>query len=265
MSEHRIIEIDPDDGITPDSNRPIRDEDIVELLEDMRANGQQFPGQGAPHATLPRKYVVSCGNKRKRCCKLLNIPFRLEVLDRPYLPGEVVQFSIGDHLKRKNPDVFELSHEVTAFKLERKIATWAEVAEELRLTPPTLSRILGVKRYTEELRAMTNGLCGTTIQIIGKLETHDMMRQALAFASSPDDKGNLPSKSQVELFIKRLKGTKRGRKPKCLSIKIEGRTATIELKPGDKGEQIGIFGEALTKRVAKYRDIPAETLGFLST
>ncbi len=260
-----VLDLDPDVGDPPPGNRAVADDELAELLESMRREGQLVSGIASRHPTEPGRHIRAAGNRRARCCQLLGIPWRAEFIDRVLTPRELIRIRVGENVHRKNPSPFELCEDVTAMMREGGFGTWAEVAAELALSPATISRITTVRRYTPEQRERAKLVVPTVCWLIAPLMPQERER-ALAYATTPDERGALPTKDQVTLFIKReIKGQRRrGRGPRALKGKFDGRAFQIQLKDRDEAGALAEWLKALGARVAKGgQELPLEGVAFL--
>ena len=265
MSENVIRDFDPADCITPDDNRPVNDSDLAELLPSIRTDGQLVPGIVCPHPTLPKKFLVAAGNLRKRCCEILGIPFRAELIDRSLKRAEFIRIRVKENVLRKNPSPFSLCMDVCDYREERGLETWMEVGAELNLRPATMSRITSVRRIPAELRPLAEQVCPSVCWLIAPLKDLGAMQRAFDFATRPGPDGKLPTRDAMLRFIETLKGKKRPKiaKPRYLKGRIDGRPVQIGIMSDDTTDAVIEFLKGLASRLSKYRDLPPDNLGSL--
>jgi hypothetical protein len=265
MSEQLIREFDPADCKTADGNRLINDSDLAGLLSSMRSDGQRVPGLNCLHPALPGKYLTIAGNGRKRCCEILGIPFRAELIDRPLKHYEIIRIRVPEHVHRKNPSPFDLCRDVCDYKEERGLKTWTEVGADLSLPAVTMSRIISVRRIPSELRPLAEQVCPSVCWLIAPVKNPDAMKRAFDFAARPGPDGKLPSRDAMAKFIDTLKDKKRPKtaRPRILKGSIDGRPIQIGIMPDDSTDAVIEWLKALASRLGKYRDLPPDNLGSL--
>jgi ParB/RepB/Spo0J family partition protein len=266
-NEKRVVDLAPADCISPEDNRRISDDDLAELLSSIDKEGQLVAGIVGLHPTVPGKYLVAAGNRRKRVCEILGIPFRAEVIDRVLSRTEIIRIRVGENVHRKKPSPFELCKDVSDYMEEKKLRTWAEVGRELSLVPVTLSRITSVKRIPADLRELAERVVPSVCWLIAALPNTDAMHKAFAYATTPIGNGTetrLPTREQVEKFLDQFRQKKtRGPKPKLIKGEVEGRTIAFSVEKDETGETLIEWFQTVKSRLGKYKESPAESLAFL--
>lgn len=255
-------EFDPAECVSPEDNRPVNDDELGELLESLRQDGQIVSGIVSVHPTLPGKKLVVAGNRRKRCCELLDIPFRAAFIDRVLTRVEIIRIRVGENVHRKNPSPFQLCQDVSEYMEERKLATWMEVSRELSLSPATICRITSVKRIPAELRPKAESVCPSVCWLIASLRSNDAMHRALAYAATVGPDGKLPTRDQVARFVQQLKGKKPPPPPKLKPIVmvIDGRRFEVDRLVDDSVETLVEAFKSAAAELRKHKDLRVDTV-----
>ena len=87
-----------------------------------------------------------------------------------------------------------------------------------------------------------------------------LMGQAVEYAATPGPDDRLPTRELVSLFIGQLKtaGKTKTRKPKPVTLRVEGRTVTFSVTDGDNAASVSKDLGVIVSKLAKLGDVPPE-------
>jgi hypothetical protein len=184
------------------------------------------------------------------------------------LPGVVpeaerIKLRLQHNVIRRNMTPDEIADDAIRF-MQLRGTTQQETARELTISPATLSRALTTtRRVPAELKHLVDQVRPSVAAMIASLPTIEAMRDAFAYATTAGPDG-LPTRDKVARYIERFKDTKpRGPKLRTLKGEIDGRRIQVSVDPDDTGESLIEFFRAINGRLGKFKESPAESLGFL--
>lgn len=258
--ERRLVEFDPDQVVLPAGESPPTPAMLVGLLPSIREHGQLVPGFVCRSPDLPpdRRLCVE-GRHRLEVARLLGKPFLAFDLERAVGEEERIRLAfVHNHARRVMPPA-EMAEKAARY-MELTGHTAAEAAKFLHVSHPTLSRAFGERRIPPELRGRAETLAMSVRSLVAAVPA-GLMARAVDFAATPGPGGRLPTRDQVALFIGQLKlagGPKQPRKPRPVTLRVEGRAVTIAVADGDNAASISKDLNAVLARLAKLGDVPPE-------
>ncbi|HVS39332.1 MAG TPA: ParB/RepB/Spo0J family partition protein [Gemmataceae bacterium] len=226
-SAERVLELPPDDVVTPAGNRVPALESVTDLLASIRADGQLVPGLVCPHPEPPGKWLCLGGNRRLFCCRVLGRKFKAVAVEGPVTEERQVKLRLTENVIRKNMSLLEIAEDLQRYMRLTGATSQAEVAAALHMGLPEVSRALRLPRMLHpDLHGYVRDFkVGRTVaELIASLsaeQQHDVMRRVL----EGDLKGM--KRDAVAREIDRL----RGRKPKAqrsLKLACAGVVATVK-------------------------------------
>lgn len=256
------VELDPARVHTPEGNRQYGKLDVESLLASIAAQGQLEHGLVFNHPSAAGYYLCADGNRRLECCRLLGLKFKAVLLHGEPTRARVLQYRIVTAETRENLHPFDLCADIEELMKLEGCATGREMAERLQLSEATISRVTGTRRIPELLRERARLLPPTSLYIVSALPDAEQMEKAIAFTLDTTPR---PTRDQLQRYVAELKGSKpaRGKKPKALKGRVDGRRLEVGLSPSDTTESLIEFFKGMAAKLAKYRDIPPEGLEFL--
>jgi ParB/RepB/Spo0J family partition protein len=263
MSEVSIVQLKTQDCRPADDNRPADRPGIKNLIEAIRCNSQLVPGLVCPHPDTANAYLILDGVGRWYACGQLGIAFRAMVLPSVVSEAERIKLRLQHNVIRRNMTADEIADDAIRY-MELRGTTQRDAARELLVSPATLSRALTTtRRVPGELKHLVEQVRPSVAAMIASLPNANAMREAFTFATTAGPEGR-PTRECVARYIERFKdNTSRGPKPKTLKGEIDGRTIQLSVEPDDTGEVLIDFLRALAEKLKKYKESPAESLGFL--
>jgi ParB/RepB/Spo0J family partition protein len=263
MSEASIVQLKTQDCRPADDNRPAERPGIKNLVEAIRNHGQLVPGLVCPHPDATNAYLILDGIGRWYACGQIGIAFRAMLLPGVVSEAERIKLRLLHNVIRRSMSPQEISDDAIRF-MQLRGMTQQEAAAELSISPATLSRALTTtRRVPEELKHLVDQVRPSIAAMIASLPGIDAMRDAFTFATTAGPEGP-PTRERVARYIERFKDTKpRGQKAKTIRGEVEGRRIQISVEDGDTGEDLSEFFSVLKEKLKKYKESPAESLGFL--
>lgn len=155
------------------------------------------------------------------------------VFPEDWTEEQVLRASISiDGVRRKLP-ITELGAKAQRL-IDLKGYTQAHAADETGISPSHLSRALASLTLPEKHQEAAAKLKGSVRAKIAAIKDSALMDAAMEFATTPGPDGKLPTREALEYWLKRRTGeTKRGRKPRNLKGKFQGRSYYIERREGE--------------------------------
>lgn len=255
QKEHEIRVFPFPDDKCKYHGRPVVEKSAQILADNLKVNGLIQAGKVALDGD--GKYLIIAGNTRHRACQIAGIDFRAEVL--PEMPSrrDIIRMQWAENSQRRNLTAYERCDYIMAFKAEMPPqATWEELAEAMGIKPTTILLHAAPRRIPEPLRPSTEGIGLTILCLIARTPKLGDMPKVIEFARAG------ATKAQVESFIRGLARTV-GRRPAWIEWTVNGRTYRIEVRDGVNGSHLLSDIEAINKALARYKDAPADGLGFL--
>ena len=201
---HQIIMLDPDELIEIEDQpfHPYSPEQLAELAEDIKANGQINP------CTIRKKdgkYIILAGRNRKRACKLVGLKVSCIIIecDDPTANLILVNSNLNQRQKllpSEKAFAYKLQKESYEAKGQRKTA--AAVAEQNSENVKLIQRYIKLTRLTKELLNMVDSerlplMVGVEFAC---LSTDDMDTISLYLADHP----NVPVSVEAAKKIRKL-------------------------------------------------------------
>jgi hypothetical protein len=257
---------DPELIVTPDDNPAHSPARIADLAASIRELGQLVPGWVAPSPGLPSEEHRICleGNGRLGAVRLLGRRFWAFDLGRVVPEEERIRLMFHHHATRRR-----MSHEEIANRAARYIEITAcpavEAARHLSVSEATLSRIFGEKRIPPELKAKAELLVPTIRSLVAAAPL-ELMPQIVEFALTPKADGKKPTRDQVSLFLQQLKkqsGKPKGRKPKAITLRMNGRAVTVAVEEKDSATSVAEDLKALAAGLVKHASVAPDGWPFL--
>jgi hypothetical protein len=260
------VYFDTDLIVTPEGNPPHSPAMLDDLEASMRELGQLVPGWVCQSPDLPteRHRFCSEGVGRLIVCRRLGLKFWAFDLKRPVPEEERIRRMFHHHGIRRRWGREEIAEQGARY-IELTGCTDAQAAKALRCSPPTLSRAFGEKRIPPELKPKAE-LLGLSIRSLIAAAPLELMPQLVDFALTLRPDGKKPTRDQVTLFIKQLKkqsGNRKGRKPRAITLRLNGRTLTLTVDDRDTATSLSEDLKAIAAKLTKHAEVAIGGLPFL--
>ncbi len=180
--DRQYLEI-PISAITPDPDQPRKDinkETLLELSESIKAMGVEQPINVRTHPTNPDFYMIISGERRWRASKLAGLTVIPAILREEMESADLKRRQLAENYHRDNFNPVEeaefLNRWINSLYGQNIEAPHTIIAQELGISPSTLSKKLAVLKYSAEVRAIVrDGLLRDkdALSILEKLNTND--------------------------------------------------------------------------------------------
>lgn len=227
----RVLDLAPDDILTPPGNRPVTPDSVGDLLPSIEAAGQRIPGIVYPHPEQPGKYLCAAGNRRVFCCRILGRSFKAVLLSEPPSEVELIRTRLTENVIRKAMSADEIARDIERY-MEVAKATQEQAAEFFGFSKSYVSKLLAPsKRLSPDLHHLHENpaICRDVIRIIAGMPTPDQQRQLAEKVLATIKAGGTVKRDIVERWAAGMKG-KRQPKAAPFKVRIDGAVATL---PGD--------------------------------
>lgn len=180
--DRQYLEI-PISAITPDPDQPRKDinkETLLELSESIKAMGVEQPINVRTHPTNPDFYMIISGERRWRASKLAGLTVIPAILREEMESADLKRRQLAENYHRDNFNPVEeaefLNRWINSLYGQNIEAPHTIIAQELGISPSTLSKKLAVLKYSAEVRAIVrDGLLRDkdALSILEKLNSND--------------------------------------------------------------------------------------------
>jgi ParB-like chromosome segregation protein Spo0J len=250
--------IDPELVVTPDDNPAYTPAMLADLTESIRHHGQLVPGWMCPSPDLPESQRLCLeGNHRLAVARTLGRRFWAFDLGRFVPEEERIRLLFAHHGIRRQMSREEIAERAARW-IEITGATQADAAKVLGVSGPTLSRAFGERRIPESLKPRAD-LLGLSIRSLVAAAPAALMSQAVEFALTPRADGKMPTRDQVSACIQQLKkrgvGQPQGRKPKTVTLRVNGRAVTLAVEERDSASTVAEDLKSLATRLGRLTDV----------
>ncbi len=255
---------DADRIVTPADNPVYTPAMLADLLASVREHGQLVPGWVCPSPDLPEdRRLCLEGNRRLAVAGTLGLPFWAFDLGRVVPEAERIKLLFQHNHSRRVMGRDEIAERAARY-IELTGCTAADAAKLLNVSPPTLSRAFGERRIPPELRERAE-LLGLSIRSLVAAAPPALMGKAVAFAETPGADGKRPTRDEVSAFIRQLRksGQPKGKKPRTVTLKLNGRAVTLALADKDTAYAVAEDLKAIVARLGKHADVPPDGWPFL--
>jgi len=259
------VYFDTDLIVTPEDNPPHSPSMLADLEASIRAHGQLVPGWVCPSPDLPTEKHRLCleGNGRLAVDRRLGLRFWAFDAGRPVPEVERIRLTFHHNGSRRRMSPEEIAERAARY-IELTGCTAAEAAKHLNISEATLSRAFGERRIPPELKPKADQLVPAIRSLIAAAPA-SLMAQAIEFALTPRADGKKRTRDDVSPYIQQLKknGHPRGRKPKAVTLKINGRAVTLALAERDSANTVAEDLKAIVARLGKHADVSPDGWPFL--
>jgi ParB/RepB/Spo0J family partition protein len=250
--------------VTPEGNPDYTPAMLADLLEGIRQHGQLVPAWLCPSPDLPEgKLICLEGNRRLAVCRLLGR--ELWAFDSGHFVPEKerIELTFQHNLSRRVMSRDEIAERAARW-MEITGSTQAEAARQLNVSPPTLSRAFGDRRFPPELKQRADRL-GLAIRSLIAALPPPLMAQAIEFAEKPGPDGKKPTRDQVIANNHYLKksGKPNRRKTKSVTLRVGNRSVTLTLREKDNTVTVSEDFKTIVTRLAEHPDVQPEGWPFL--
>ncbi len=262
-----LVHFDTELIVTPDDNPPHSPAMLDDLEASIRELGQMVPGWVCPAPDLPTPRHRLCfeGNGRLAVCRRIGLRFWAFDLGRYAEAPERIRRMFHHHGTRRRWGREEIAAKGGQF-IELTGCTAAEAARQLGCSEATLSRAFGEKRIPPECRQKAE-LLGLSIRSLVAAAPLELMLQAIEFALAPKSDGKKPTRDQVAAFIQQLKkqsnGQPKSRKPKAITLRLNGRTVTLTVDNRDSATSMAEDLKQMAAKLGKHAEVAIDGLPFL--
>lgn len=180
--DRQYLEI-PISAITLDPDQPRKDinkETLLELSESIKAMGVEQPINVRTHPTNPDFYMIISGERRWRASKLAGLTVIPAILREEMESADLKRRQLAENYHRDNFNPVEeaefLNRWINSLYGQNIEAPHTIIAQELGISPSTLSKKLAVLKYSAEVRAIVrDGLLRDkdALSILEKLNSND--------------------------------------------------------------------------------------------
>jgi ParB/RepB/Spo0J family partition protein len=240
---------------------------LADLEPSILEQGQLVPGSVCPLSPdQPGMWVCIEGNRRLAVCRRNGLPFWAFLLRQSMPEKDLIKLKFHYNGTRRVMSREEIAQGAARY-MELTGCSAAEAARHLNISPATLSRALGERRIPPELRERAE-LIAPTIRSLVASAPPELMPQAVGFALTPRDDGKrTPSREQVAAFIQQLKkqgnGQAKGRKPRVIDLRINGRAVTLAIGERDSAGTVAEDLKALANGLIKHASVAPDGWPFL--
>jgi ParB family chromosome partitioning protein len=140
------------DRYPPDRVREaFADETFLQLVRSIEANGQDQPILVRPHPTLPERYEIAYGRRRREACRQLGIKVRARV--KPLSDDELLRVMIRENEERAPLSLYERGAFVRRLAEQERLSVRA-LASALGISAGYVSRLMRLPVLPDELAAV---------------------------------------------------------------------------------------------------------------
>lgn len=256
---------DPDLIVTPESNPAHSPAMLADLEASIREFGQLVPGRVHPSSKLPDgKLLCLEGNGRLAVVRRLGLRFWAFNLGHDVPEEDFIRLIFSYNYIRRRMPRDEVAERGARF-MELTGCSQGEAARLLHVSPATLSRILGETRIPPGLKERASLLTPSIRPLVASAPL-ELMPKAFDFALTPREGGKNPTRDQVAAYIGQLKknnGQPKGRKPKAIPLRMNGRTVTLTVEERDSAASVAEDLKAIAAKLGKHADVAPEGWPFL--
>jgi ParB/RepB/Spo0J family partition protein len=257
--------LDTDLVVSPPDNPIYTPAKVADLVASFQKHGQLVPGFVCPSPELAegKRFCVE-GNRRLYVARMLGTQFWTFDLGRFVPEEERIMLTFQHNHSRRVMTREEMAERAARF-MEIRNCTSEAAAEALNVSPATLSRAFGERRIPAELRPRADAL-GLSIRSLIAAMPADLMEPVIAFAETPEASKRKPTRDAVTQFIDQLKtkgGVPRARKPRTLTLRMNGRVVTFTVTDTDSAATVSEDFRAIMTRLGKHADVSPDGWPFL--
>ena len=250
---------DTDRIVTPADNPAYTPAMLADLRDSMREDGQRMPAWICPDESLPEDQRLCLdGNRRLAVARMLGLKFWAFELKHSVTEQERIRLTFSDNFLRRRMSIEEIAERAARY-VTLANCTQGEAAKHLNISPATLSRAFGDRRIPLHLKERADRLGLSIRSLIASLQM-ELMEQAIEFAETPVPDGKKPTRDQVAVFNRQLKksGKHKSRKPKAVTLRINGRTVTFGVSEHDSAASVAEDFKSIATRLGKLAEVPPE-------
>jgi ParB family chromosome partitioning protein len=254
----------PDFVVDPGQPRKTFDEAALdELARNLKERGQLVPLITYRDPTNDRRLVIVDGERRWRAALRGMIP-ELDVIVLPAKPSaaELLLAQLSVNQFRANLTARE-QRDAYRTLLDELHLTQTELAARLGVSPSTVNKALARDRLAPALHEFADRLEPAVLPLLTPLPA-DEQQAAVAFAITPTEAGQLPTRDQVAAFLTARKRAPSRRRAKPLAGVIGGRAFRLALTSGDTHDTLIEAFKQLIQFVQKNRNVPVPNLALLA-
>ncbi len=242
---------------------------LADLVPSVEKHGFLVPGMVAPSPDLPSEEHRQCleGHRRLAVARLLNRPFWAFDLGRFVPEEERIELMFQHHQCRRVMDLAEIAERAARY-IDLTHCSDGEAARALRVSPATLCRAFGDKRIPDKIKEQCERLgVGRSVRSLVAALPLELMPQVIEFALTARPDGKRPSRDQVASYSQQLRkqnnGQPKSRKPKTITLRMNGRAVTFVVGEKDSATSVAEDLKAIVTRLGKNAEVSPDGWPFL--